>query len=332
MTYGSATCGKFGALEAKLKASLAAFAGASAKASGRLEVGKAGVGATGEASAFAGVKSKQGVTVEVSFKDFGAEVGAEAEELAGASGSAAGSFSFTKNEIAVSGEFSAFAGVQATGTVHASGKLYGREALKLDLKGIAKAGVGAKGHGGFRIRRGKVELHFEADVTVGVGGGAGTSLAVDSKPIAVYIWRQAYKAWWAANKGEADKVLAAPQSVKPDLMAELEQYAQAKIAAIKADKADNFVKEEKIQAIIGTHVPYAQVKKHKNASNVDAMIKSAVEAALENTTGKKGIVAKVQDGKVRKINGLPDPKEIKAEAQVVSEKTAAPLSSVLAYK
>ena len=320
---------EFGSVTAKLKGTIDAFAGAYAKAEGRLQASTMGVVATGKAEAFAGAKSSQKASIEFTRNSLGLEGEASAEEMAGAVAKAEGSFSLSKEEIAAAGEVSAFAGAKAKGSVGGKAKLYGREAFRGKVSGEVSAGAGGEARGGFRIRRGVIQIFFGANVTVGVGGGAAGDIAADLKPVAVWIWRQADKARWQRNSTDAENVLKAPDSVKVDLHKKVKAYAERKIRLLQANRADNFVKEEKVQAIIGNVLPRKQVAGRSNSAAIDAMIKDAVERALNEASGISTITAEIQNGKLTKLNGLPDPKKLKGKGMVSSVETGEALDAIL---
>lgn len=314
---------EFGSVTAKLKGAVEAFAGAYAKASGRVQVGISGISGEGNAEAFAGAKSSQKAAIEFSRESLGLEVEATAEEMAGAEAKAEGSFGFSKSEIGLAGEASAFAGAKAKGSVGGKVKLYGRDAFKGKVSGEVSAGAGGEARGGFRIRRGVIALNIGGNVTVGVGGGGAVDLATDLKPVAVWIWRQIDKARWKANFGARDTedTLKKPDAHTEKLRAKIRAYGERKIKLIKANRADNFVKEEKVQQIIGNVYPRKQVKGHANASNVDQAIKKGVEDGLNEAAGRTNITATIKDGKLLKLTNLPQPKEFKGRGKVGSGST-----------
>lgn len=323
---------EFGPVKAKLKGAVEAFAGAYARANGRLQVGKTGLVATGKAEAFAGAKSSQKAAVEFSYGELGLEGEASAEEMAGAEAKAEGSFALSKEEIALAGEASAFAGAKAKGTVGGKAKLYGRDAFKGKISGEVSAGAGGEARGGFRIRRGVIRLNLGGNVTVGVGGGGDVDLHADMKPVAVWIWRQVDKARWNASPQEAESVLKAPAAVKAKLKKKVKDYADRKLSLLASDRADNFVKEEKVQAIIGGVLPRKLVKGRTNAATIDTMIKAAVEEALtESLAGISStpVVVTITDGKLMKIAGLPKSDALKKRGKTVSEKTGDAFDSIV---
>jgi hypothetical protein len=323
---------EFGPVKAKLKGAIEGFAGAYAKAQGRLQVGKTGLVATGKAEAFAGAKSSQKAAVEFTYGELGLEGEVSAEEMAGAEAKAEGSFALSKEEIALAGEASAFAGAKAKGSAGGKAKLYGRDAFKGKISGEVSAGAGGEARGGFRIGRGVIKLNLGGNVTVGVGGGGDVDLQADMKPVAVWIWRQVDKARWNASPQEAESVLKAPDAVKAKLKKQVKKYADRKLSLLEADRADNFVKEEKVQAIIGSVLPRKLVKGRGNAGAIDTMIKAAVEEAIaESLAGvsSKPIVATVTDGKLMKIEGLPEGADLKKRGKTVSKKTGEALDAIV---
>jgi hypothetical protein len=319
---------QFGKYEAAIKANVNGFVGATANAKGHARIDKGGNGSLpgidigGEASAFAGAKGQQQVEASFTRGDVGVAASAELKEMAGVQASADGVFALSKNNIALGGEFSAFAGAKVTGTAKGALKLYGREALSQALSGTVSVGHGAEGGGRFQLRRGVLYLKLHGHVAHHAGVGVGADTAVDFKPIAVWIYRQIDKQYWKANQGEANKILDNPESVRQKLTDKLTEYAKAKQEAILAEKADNFVKLEKVQQIVGNVLPRKQVKGHKNAAVIDTMIKEVIELAFD-LLGEKKVQATVKDGKVEKIDNLPDLLKIKRNG---------PLSHALAKK
>lgn len=318
---------KFGKVEAKLKGSLSAFVGAMVKAFGKVEIGKTGISAEGSAKGFAGAESVQNASLEMGVGDYGAKVEAEAREMAGAEFDAEGTFALKKGEIALGGQFSAFAGAKVEGKVKTSGTLYGREAASLEVTGTAEAGAGVTGSGHFSIKRGVLRVKLGGSLAAGLGGGGGAHLVTDFKPIGVWIIRKAYKTWWANNEDQAKDVLDNPAGVKQDLIDDLAEYGAFKRKQLSLGSADNYVKEEKIQQYVNKHVPRAMVKGHSNAAAVDAMIKGAVEEAFTEG-GVKTVEVAVKDGKVKVTKSTPPTEYSKAKNVVTSEKTGRGLGSV----
>ncbi|WP_298336187.1 hypothetical protein [Ferrimicrobium sp.] len=318
---------KFGNVEGAIRGNLHMFAGAVAQAKGHAKVEKndkgniTGLDVGGEASAFAGAKAEQNVEAEFGTDTLSATLNANSKQMMGASAAASGTFALAKNNIAINGEVSAFAGMKAEGSVGGGLKLFGRDALKGSATGKASLGVGTEGHGRFELRRGVLTLALHGHAALGVGGGAGADAAVDFKPIAVWIYRQIDKQYWKANPTKASKVLNSPDSVKPQLAMKLAEYAKAKEEAIRADKADNYVKIEKVQQIVGNLLPRKQVKGHPNAAKIDAMIKEAIESSFLAAPGEK-VEATVTDGKIEEIKGLRSPSEIGATSRARSMELA----------
>jgi|GEM_PF-6202337 len=328
----------FGSLKTKLQANLAAFAGAYAKASGGAILGtRSGLSLSGTVEGFLGVKSSQSAEGEFSIGSLGGAFGLDSEEMVGLGVSAQGEFAITKGSIVASGEISALAGAQASGEIKGKAKLYGRDALTGALQGQASVGAGFQGSGGFRISRGVVELNLHGGVTVGVGGGAGGSVAVDLKPIAVWIWRQTDKAIWSVNYKKAEDMLQHPEDAESDLTQKVQQYATRKIDLIWLNRADNFVKDEKVQALIGKVLPRKQVKGHRNAQKVDEVIKRAVESGIKHALRKRGILtgvrdvaATVKDGKLVKLDKLPSVEQVRQQRLVMGrQREPLPIESIV---
>ena len=319
---------KFGPIAAKAKGAFSAFGGAMVKAFGSIEVGLRGIALEGSLKALAGATSTQSASVEFSVGDYGVGVDAEASEMAGAEFNAEGTLALKKTEIALGGQFSAFAGAKVEGSVKTSGKLYGREAMSLKMTASASAGVGTSGAGEFSIKRGVLRVKLGGALALGLGAGGKSELATDFKPIAVWIIRRAYRSYWAGQKAEAQSVLANPDSVKQDLIDDLEKYGAFKRQQLSLGKADNYVKVEKIQQYVNKHVPRAMVKKSKNAAAVDTMIKDAVETAfLEG--GEKTVEVTVKDAKVKIDKAKKASEYSKKSSVVTSEKTGRGLGKIV---
>ena len=321
---------KYGKLTAKLGANLTLFAGAFAKVSGRAQFGASGVELQGNASAFAGAKGKASIetSVDIGALGLGAEV--EAEGKAGAWGEAEGEISFSKDSIAVNGSVKAFAGVEGEVTGTGKARLYGRDAFTIKAGVTGSLGAGGELGGGFSIKGGKIQLHLDAKGAVGIGGGGDVDMAIDLKPVAVWAWRQADKAKWALRTdGKGADMLDHPTKIVEPLTSKVSKYSQAKIDALHLKKAENFVKLEKLQAYVGEVMPRKQVKGRPNASEIDACIKQAIEAALRKTTAVQTIEVTVADGKIMKLDNLPEPDQI-TEKFAVKSKTGKALTSIVA--
>lgn len=321
---------KYGKLTAKLGANLTLFGGVVAQVSGRAQIGSDGLVLEGSAKAFAGARGK--ATVEGSFDvgalGLGGEV--EAEGKAGAWAEAEGELSFSKESIAVEGNVKAFAGVEGEVSGTGTARLYGREAFKVTGGVTGQLGAGGEVGGGFKIRGGKVELHVNAKGAVGVGGGGDVDMTADLKPIAVWAWRQCDKAKWAfRTDGKGKEILDNPSQIVDPLAKKIAKYSQSKIDALHLNKAENFVKIEKLQAYVGEVMPRKQVKGRPNASAIDACIKEAIEQGLRTTTDVQNITAIVTDGKIMQLDNLPEADELAARFAVKS-KTGKALTSIVA--
>ena len=321
---------KYGSLAAKLGANLTLFGGIVAKVSGRAQIGSDGVVLEGTANAFAGAKGKG--TVEASFDVGSLGVGGEleAEGKAGAWAEAEGELSFSKESIAVQGNVSAFAGVE--GSVSGTGKarLYGRDAFTVKGGVTGQLGVGGEVGGGFKIKGGKISLNVDAKGTLGIGGGGEIDITADLKPVAVWAWRQFDKAKWSLRTdGKGDKLLDNPAQIVDPLAAKIAKYSQEKLDALHLKKAENFVKIEKLQAYVGEVCPRKQIKGRSNAQTIDECIKKAIEMGLCSTTNVMNITATVTDGKLVKIDNLPEADDLTARFAVKS-KTGKALTSIVA--
>ena len=320
---------KYGKLAAKLGANLTLFGGVAAKVSGRAQIGSDGVVLEGTANAFAGAKGKGTVeaTFDVGSLGLGGEL--EAEGKAGAWAEAEGEVSFSKESIAVQGNVSAFAGVE--GSVSGTGKarLYGRDAFTVKGGVTGQLGVGGEVGGGFKIKGGKISLNVDAKGTLGIGGGGEVDITADLKPVAVWAWRQFDKAKWSLRTdGKGDKLLDNPAQIVDPLAAKIAKYSQEKIDALHLKKAENFVKIEKLQAYVGEVCPRKQIKGRNNAQTIDACIKQAIELGLCSTTNVTNITVTVTDGKLVKIDNLPEADDLAARFAVKS-KTGKALTSIV---
>jgi hypothetical protein len=165
---------------------------------------------------------------------------------------------------------------------------------------------------------------------VGIGGGGDIDMSADLKPVAVWAWRQVDKAKWSLRTdGKGKQLLDNPQQFVDPLTSKVAKYSQSKIDALHLKKAENFVKIEKLQAYVGEVMPRKQVKGRPNASAIDACIKQAIEQGLRTTTKVQNIEVTVTDGKIMKLENLPEPDEL-AERFAVKSKTGKALTSIVA--
>jgi hypothetical protein len=321
---------RYGKVASKLGANLTLFGGIIAQVSGRAQIGANGLVLEGSAKAFAGAKGKASAdaTFDVGALGIGGEL--EAEGQAGAWAEAEGELSFSTESIAVSGSVKAFAGVEGSASATGTARLYGREAFKVKAGVTGQLGAGGEAGGGFKIKGGKIELHLDAKGAVGIGGGGDVDMTADLKPIAVWAWRQADKAKWALRTdGKGKELLDNPSQFVDPLAAKIAKYSQSKIDALHLHKAENFVKLEKLQAYVGEVLPRKQVKGRSNASAIDACIKQAIEQGLRTTTNVQDITAVVTDGKIVKLENLPEPDDLAARFAIKS-KTGNALTSITA--
>jgi len=313
---------QFGDYEGAIRGKLEAFTGAVAQAKGHAKLQKnnkgriTGFDVGGETNAFAGVKSEQKMEVQFGAETLGASANLSSTQMIGANATASGVIALSKNDIAVNGEVSAFAGLKAEGTVGGGVKLFGRDMLTGSVTGTASLGVGVEGHGRFQLRRGVLALALHGHAALGVGHGVGVDTALDFKPLAVWVYRKIDEQYWALNPERATAVLNSFY-LKYVLKEKLREYAKAKQEAIRADKADNYVKLERVQQLIGNVLPVQKVEKHPNAATIDNTIKKAIEECFLATQGAK-VVATVKNGNVVKIEGLITPAEIRATSHARS--------------
>lgn len=295
-----------------------AMAGADAKARGGVHAGATGVGASGGASGMAGVKAKGDGNVSVELKDLagvGAELGVEGDAMAGAELDANGELAISKSHVALGGQVKAFAGAKATASAKASGKLYGRKALSAKSSWTIAAGAGENFVAKFSVRRGVVDFDFGGLTALEVGGGAKFLGSVDFKPLSVFVWRQATNGAWHARaraSGSPRRKLADPSTIERPLRADLRKYRNFKRLQIDQGKADNYVKVEKVQAYIDTHLPRGLMKKHRQASTIDSLVQRVVEDEL-GVAPDLVADAEVRRGKVTDLTFVPeDPLEVLA--------------------
>lgn len=237
-------------------------------------------GAYADASgrAFAGAEGSGHVEVEVDVGNFGVEGGLEGQALAGAEAEGEGHVAFNprNREIALSGKVGVFAGVKVSGKVKAKGKLYGRDVASFEATGEATAGADAGIGGGFSLRRGVLKLNLGTKAALGVGGGVEGATAVDFKPIAVWLNRNmAQQGWKGSSQLAKDMALQAYAKPASRLRRKLHAYGDAKLKALRLDKADNYVKVEKVQAFIDDAIPRHDLKKAKKTEH-DAAIRQLV--------------------------------------------------------
>ncbi|MBV8762600.1 MAG: hypothetical protein JO257_35270 [Deltaproteobacteria bacterium] len=321
---------KYGKLTTKLGGNLTLFAGVVAQVTGRAQVGADGVVLQGSASAFAGAKGKGSVelTFDVGALGLGGEI--EAEGKAGAWAEAEGELAFSKESIAVQGSVKAFAGVEGEVTGTGTARLYGRDAFTVKAGLTGQLGAGGEVGGGFKIKGGKIELHLDAKGSLGFGGGGDIDMTADLKPVAVWAWRQADKAKWALRTdGKGKDILDHPAQIVDPLSSKIAKYSQAKIDALHLKKAENFVKIEKLQAYVGEVMPRKQIKGRPNAAAIDACIKQAIEKGLRTTTKVADIEVTVTDGKIMKLDKLPEPDDLADRFAVKSQKTGQALTSIV---
>lgn len=307
---------QFGPLVAEAKAAFQAFAGAYATVKGKANVSKGeewwqvGATASGTAEAFAGAKAKADASANFQMKGLGLEVGAEGEALAGAAAKVEGEATFDLNakQIALGGEVSAFAGAKIKGSVGGKAKLYGRDALGGKLSGELSAGGGGSAKCKFKMSRGVLQIDLSASATAGIGSGAGADLTTDMKPIAVYVWRQFSRQFWLRNPqaAEAKSSMASAEFAQANskLRKDLRKYRDMKLTQLKRDRADNYVKIEKVQAYIDYDIPRHSLKKHKDTSQ-DAAIKRVVEEELASPDGLVSVTASVTYGKLESLDLTP---------------------------
>ena len=309
---------------ANAKANVRAFGGvyAKAQAMGYVRKGTAwwdvGAGGRGRAEAMAGAKASGAVSISLTANELsglGIEIGADGELLAGAKVEAEGEavLDFRAREIALGGKASAFAGARAEGRVSGTVKLYGRKALGATIKGSVTAGAGAEAEFGFKLSRGVLKLNLGAESTVGLGGGVGGDVNIDFKPIAVFVVRHVQQALWSASNktsGEVAAKLADPTSVEPKLAADLRKYTTHKVNQLTRNRADEYVKIEKVQQYVDTHLPRHFVKTHPNKANVDAFIKRVVEQECSWPSSGIGVEVVVVDGKLTSLT-LDPPDAVK---------------------
>lgn len=321
---------RYGKVATKLGANLQLFGGIIAQVSGRAQIGSSGVVLEGNAKAFAGAKGKASVDGSFDIGSLGVGGELEAEGQAGAWAEAEGELSFSKESIAVSGSVKAFAGVEGTATATGTARLYGRDAFTVKAGVTGSLGAGGEAGGGFKIKGGKIELHLDAKGAVGIGGGGDIDMAADLKPVAVWAWRQVDKAKWSLRTdGKGKELLDNPSQFVAPLTSKVSKYSQSKIDALHLKKAENFVKIEKLQAYVGEVMPRKQVKGRPNAAAIDACIKEAIEQGLRTTTKVGNIECTVTDGKIMKLENLPEPDELAARFAVKS-KTGEALTSIVA--
>jgi hypothetical protein len=76
-------------------------------------------------------------------------------------------------------------------------------------------------------------------------------------------------------------------------------------------------------------IPRKQIKGRSNAQAIDACIKKAIEMGLCSTTNVMDITVTVTDGKLMKLDNLPEADDLKARFAVKS-KTGKALTQIVA--
>lgn len=304
---------QLGAVAVRAGAGIKAFAGVYVKAQAAGYVTKGnhwyefGVYADASGRAFAGAEGKGHVEVEFDVGNFGLEGGVEGQALAGAEAEGEGHVAFNPRnlEIELSGKVGAFAGVKVSGKVKAKGKLYGRDAASFEATGEAAAGSGAGIGGGFTLRRGVLKLNLGTKAVLGVGGGVEGATTVDFKPIAVWVNRNmAQQGWQMSSQFSKDLALREYASPRSRLRRKLREYRDFKLKQLRMNRADNFVKREKVQAFIDDAIPRHDLKKAKKTDHDDAIRQLVLDELTPDERGARLHVV-VQYGYVTELELLP---------------------------
>jgi hypothetical protein len=298
---------KIGPAYLKVLASAKVFAGAVARAGAKGHVTfvdgiafPVGFGAEGSASASVGVRASAegeftGGFLPHTLAGIGVAIHADVSAFSGAEVSIAGKgqLDLLRGRIVLSGEFSPFVGAKVEGSIGGSAMLYGRKAFKIKGKGLAATGAGGEAKFEFSAIGGKLTLKFTALGALGAGLGAGADLESDFKPLAVFIWRQAAKAKWAAQATDPDvrrKVTGYQQALDADVRPQLVGYRDLKIAQLRVNDATNYVKIEKVQAILDWHWPRTEMRQlargsHVLVHNIDRAIETMIKRVFEEVPG-----------------------------------------------
>ncbi|SEE65948.1 DUF4157 domain-containing protein [Ruania alba] len=305
------------------------FAGAMARARGQASVTMVGgrpvgVDATGSASAFAGAKVKADISGEIAAnagtaaQGMGVHLGAGGEAMAGAEASADGEFAIdpVRGVVAISGKASAFAGAKATGHIEGKTTLYGRKLLGFRAKGEASAGAGGTVEGGFSMRGGNLTFEVFAGGSAGLGAGGGGEVVADLKPLGVLIWRMASKALWQARAksdpdGVRDKIMNYEDVLTRNVEPELETYRDMKLEQLRMNRATDYVKIEKVQAIIDRAFPRSKLTSmapdDAHVSKVDRFLESMIEDTFKDVdgSGRPDVEVTVSKGKIKTLLFTP---------------------------
>lgn len=181
-SIGPATVEILGKVKAYAKASLDVSAKATIDTSGiTLE-------ASAEAVAEVGVSISSALSLATSSGKQLAKLSADGQATAGGRAKASGTAKITSEGIVLSGEFEAFAGVEAKGKINFVIGPNDAPYLTAVLKGGASAGIGAKGSGTFKIENGQIILSAELAATLGIGGSGGFDIAIGYQAIATAIY------------------------------------------------------------------------------------------------------------------------------------------------
>ncbi|WP_159618036.1 DUF4157 domain-containing protein [Ruania rhizosphaerae] len=312
-----------------LSGRISGFAGLLARARGQASVTMVGgrpvgVDASGSAKALAGVTVKADISGDIAANSgtaaqgVGLTLGASGEAMAGADASAEGEFAIDplRGAVAISGKASAHAGVKASGQIEGGTLLYNRKFLSFKAKGEASAGAGGTVEGGFSMRGGKLTFKVFAGGAAGLGAGGGGEVAADLKPLGVLIWRMASKALWRARAktdpdGVRDKIINYQDVLERDAEPELIKYRDMKVEQLRMNRATDYVKIEKAQAIIDRAFPRSQLTKmapdDAHVSAVDRFLETMIEDVFKNVDGpgRPSVEVKVSKGKIKTLLFTP---------------------------
>lgn len=310
-----------------MTAGVDAFAGAVARARGDVSVTMvgdrlAGVDASGSAKAMAGATVTVDISSQIAAKPgsalqgVGLQTDISGTAMAGAEATAEGEFAIDplRGTVAVSGKASAFAGAKVTGTIKDSALLYNRKFLTLTVTGEASAGAGGEVKGGFSVRGGKVNISALAGGALGVGFGAGTEVEADLKPLGVLFWRMGSKALWNArarsdSAGVVRRITGYKQELATKVVPELERYREMKLELLRLNRAADFVKIEKLQAIIDREFPRTQLSlvDKKLVSDIDREIEAMIVTVFSDVdgSGRPSVEVKVEKGKIKLLQFTP---------------------------
>lgn len=301
-------------LAASLTGKLKGFAGAKATVTGSAEINfkTMSISLAGEASAMAGAEGEAGLEGEVTIGDVAIKGEVGVGGLAGAKAEAKGKLGLSLSGIEAEGKAEAFAGTKAEAKAGTSASYKGREFFKIEGKVEVSAGVGGSVEGKFSFKNGKLVIGGGLSAALGIGGGAGFQLEVDLALIGEIIM-DAVRSFFMHKPApvEIDRKSPADGPIPLDDTLRVQVFKGIYEAVIndfnaygkkKAGQGDNFVKMDKVQAIIDKRVlldPSANRFVNTEAANeaIEMAAKDAFGSQLEYIDIQAGIIRAFQTAK-----------------------------------